>query len=356
MSSRDNRVRNFLVTVLLLPFLFFNVDIAHAPEVSVPAKPKTISLLAAGDIMLSRNVGTKIELAQNPDLPFEKVADLLRGADLTFGNLECPLSDLNIPIREGLVFRCLTRDFGGVINSGFDVLSAANNHSMDQGVAGLTFTIDYLRSKNVLPVGTIACHCEECNDEAILKDCFADARNDNLVERRGTKFGFLAYSYSAFNDGKNSAHPQISTLDIDKLQLDIEDIQSRGANFIVVSMHAGTEYTRKPNQRQIDFARAAIDAGADIVIGHHPHWIQDIDIYQGKPIFYSLGNFVFDQMWSQETREGLMVRLAIRDKRLERAELIPIIIDNYCCPRLADEEEKTAILKKINLDTETLHF
>ena len=346
MSSRDNRVRNSLVTVLLLPFLFFNVDIAHAPEVSVPAKPKTISLLATGDIMLSRNVGTKIELAQNPDLPFEKVADLLRGADLTFGNLECPLSDLNIPIREGLVFRCLTRDFGGVINSGFDVLSAANNHSMDQGVKGLEFTIDYLTSKSILPVGTTSAISPPHEREM----------KEGVIERSGTKFGFLAYSYSAFNDGKNSAHPQISTLDIGKLKLDIEDIQSRGANFIIVSMHAGTEYTKKPNQRQIDFARAAIDAGADIVIGHHPHWIQDIEIYNGKPIFYSLGNFVFDQMWSRETREGLMVRLAIRDKRLEKAELIPIIIDNYCCPRPATDEEKTAILKKINLDTDTLHF
>ena len=121
-------------------------------------------------------------------------------------------------------------------------------------------------------------------------------------------------------------------------------------------MHAGTEYTRKPNQRQIDFARAAIDAGADIVIGHHPHWIQDIEIYQGKPIFYSLGNFVFDQMWSQETREGLIVKIQISNAKVQKAELMPIIIDNYCCPRLADEEEKVKILKKIGIETDIMEF
>ena len=134
-------------------------------------------------------------------------------------------------------------------------------------------------------------------------------------------------------------------------------------------MHAGTEYTRHPNQQQIDFAHTAIDAGADVVIGHHPHWIQDIEVYsplelfpplegEGKGgakeprkglIFYSLGNFVFDQMWSQETREGLMVKLEFSGPELKSYELIPIIIDNYCCPRLANEAEKNKILDTLNL-------
>ncbi|MDP3993378.1 MAG: CapA family protein [Candidatus Doudnabacteria bacterium] len=337
------------MAIFLLPFLFFNVDVAQAPEKSMPiTKPETATLLAVGDIMLSRNVGTKIEQAQDPDLPFKKLGDLLRGADVTFGNLECPLSDLNIPIREGLVFRCLTRDFGGVIDSGFDVLSTANNHSMDQGVKGLEFTIDYLQSQNILPTGTfllLSPPATEGGDEEGV-----------IIEKNGIKFGFLAYSYTAFNDGGRSAHPLISTMDdLEKLRSDIVALKSQ-ADLIIVSMHAGNEYTRKPNQMQIDFARAAIDAGADVVIGHHPHWIQEIEIYNGKPIFYSLGNFVFDQMWSQETREGLTVKLNIKNQKLESAELLPIIIDNYCCPRLATDEEKSAILKKINLNSAVLKF
>ena len=172
MDMTKLKVQNFLVLLALLVFvLFFDINIASAPQGSVKPKPRIVTLLAVGDIMLSRNVGTKIEQAQNPDLPFKKVADLLRGADITFGNLECPLSDSNIPIRDGLVFRCLTKNFEGVINSGFDVLSTANNHSMDQGIKGLAFTIDYLKSKNILPIGTNKHHCEDSDvtseDEAI---------------------------------------------------------------------------------------------------------------------------------------------------------------------------------------------
>ncbi len=337
----------------------------------------TTTLLAVGDIMLSRNVSTKIEQAKNPDLPFEKLIPELSSADIAFGNLECPLSDSQVPIREGLVFRCLVRNFGGVINSGFDVLSTANNHSFDQGSDNIDFTIDYLRSKNILPVGTFR------SDSPPHEEGLGE-----VIGRHGIRFGFLAYSYSARNDGRNTIDPQIATMNIDQLKSDILNLKSQGADVIIVNMHAGTEYTRHPNEHQIDFAHATIDAGADIVIGHHPHWIQEIEIYEsphltsptsgeqqiklfppldgeGKGgvnnphkglIFYSLGNFVFDQMWSQETREGLMVRLTFRGKTLDSAELIPVVIDNSCCPRLATETEKTKILKKINQETSTLNF
>ena len=350
MFSADKKA--FGALLLLLGFgLFWHrpalaPDFESAQKLPIAEIHPVITIVAVGDIMLSRHVGAKIEQAKNPNLPFEDVRELLDEADITFGNLECPLSDSNIPIREGLIFRCLTNDFDGVINSGFDVLSAANNHSMDQGIKGLEFTIDYLKSKNILPVGTTP--SISLPHEGEMKE--------GVIERNGAKFGFLSYSYSAFNDGKNSTHPQIATLDIEKLKFDILNLKSRGADIIVVSMHAGTEYTRRPNQTQINFAHAAIDAGADVVIGHHPHWRQTIEVYQGKPIFYSLGNFVFDQMWSQETREGLIVRLAIRDRRLERAELIPVVIENYCCPRMANDEEKINILKKINLANDTLEF
>ena len=76
-------------------------------------------------------------------------------------------------------------------------------------------------------------------------------------------------------------------------------------------MHAGTEYTRTPMPQQITFAHAAIDDGADIVIGAHPHWVQTIEKYKGKYIFYSLGNFIFDQAWSQETMEGLTLKITV---------------------------------------------
>lgn len=350
------RSKEGVIVGMVVSFLYFQT--ALAPEAFFPL-PQPITLVAVGDVLLSRHVGTKIDQTQNPDLPFAGLRDMLTQADITFGNLECPLSRNPHPLREGLVFRCLTKYVPGLLNAGFDVLSTANNHAFDQGIDDLEFTVEYLQNQNILPVGT--------GD---------DQEPSVMLERHGTKFGFLAYSYTARNDGGRSTHPQIATMEIQKLESDISRLKALGADVIVVSMHAGIEYTRKPNQQQIEFARAAIDAGANAVIGHHPHWIQEVEIYppssppaspeakiggekegvKSGVIFYSLGNFVFDQMWSENTREGLMVELKFQDAKLQQAKLIPIIIDNYCCPRLTGKEEKQRILKKINLASDTITF
>ncbi len=286
--------------------------------------------------MLSRNVATTIDESGNPNLAFENVKEILSKADITFGNLECPLDPSERPGGQGLVFRCPARYVSSLVEAGFDVLSTANNHSFDQSADNINFTIEYLKSQNILPVGTFSSVSPPREGEL-----------EGVVERNGIKFGFLAYSYTAFNDGGKSTHSQIATMDILKMQQDVRGLKGHNADVVIVNMHAGTEYTRHPNQNQIDFARAAIDAGADVVIGHHPHWIQDIETYKDKPIFYSLGNFVFDQMWSQDTREGLMVKLNFSGKILDSYELLPVIIDNYCCPRLANEPEKSKILDKL---------
>ena len=156
LELRGGWVGLLLLLILLTAILWRDQAIAPTSETNIPnlPDPPVTTLLAVGDIMLSRHVSTKIDQAKNPDLPFEKLAEILQGANITFGNLECPLSDSKIPIKEGLIFRCLTKHFDGVINSGFDVLSTTNNHAMDQGLDNLEFTIDYLKSKNILPVGT----------------------------------------------------------------------------------------------------------------------------------------------------------------------------------------------------------
>lgn len=324
---------------------------ALAPQNNVPpgnlpvvqeVPPKT-TIIAVGDILLGRHIGEKIDEAKNPDLPFTKLAPLLSRADIAFGNLECPLSDSAVPLREGLVFRCLTKDVPGLVSAGFDALGTANNHAMDQGPKAIGFTTDYLKSQNILAAGT--------------GKNFDQAHTAQVIKRNDVLYGFLAYSYSARNDGKRSTDPQIATMDnLEVLKNDIRAARGHTADVIIVNMHAGTEYTRKPTTEQIAFAHAAIDAGADVVIGEHPHWIQDIEIYKGRPIFYSLGNFVFDQEWSQDTKQGLMVELRYQAQELKSAKLIPVIIENNCCPRLAAEPEKTAILKKIGLSSDELNF
>ena len=133
----------------------------------------------------------------------------------------------------------------------------------------------------------------------------------------------------------------------------------------------GVEYTRTPTPAQIKFSHNAIDSGADLVIGNHPHWVQTIEQYKGKWIFYSLGNFIFDQMWSVDTRQGLTATLTFSAKggslparqagasggkniQLNKIELKPVMIDDYCCPRWANDNETKNILGKINLTSPLL--
>jgi poly-gamma-glutamate synthesis protein (capsule biosynthesis protein) len=364
MLNQDRmRYKIFLSVILAFVLALFWHQKLNAPATGLPASDlplapessKEFSIVAVGDISLARHIGEAIEKTSNPNLPFEKVHALLTSADITFGNLECPLSDSKIPIREGMTFRCLTQDVSGLSFVGFNVLATANNHAFDQGAKGLEFTIDYLKSQNILPVGT-GKNLEEAWRPVLFSLPAPSGAEGIGGDREGVKFAFLAASYASANDNGKTRNDYVARIeDLPILQSAIKNLKSEDY-IVIVMMHAGTEYTRHPNQEQINFAHAAIDAGADIVIGHHPHWVQPVEVYQGKPIFYSLGNFVFDQSWSEETKEGLAVRFQIKDSRLKSAELIPIIIENNCCPRAANETEKTAILKKNNLASDIINF
>ena len=176
-----------------------------------------------------------------------------------------------------------------------------------------------------------------------------------MVTANGIRVGFISASYTSINDNGRSKNQYVARVE-DKARLlsSIKDLKIR-SDFIVISMHAGTEYKTKPNTVQTSFAHLAIDSGADLVIGGHPHWVQTIERYKDRYIFYSLGNFIFDQEWSRETKEGLMLKVelaqsgkdGIMQTRLSQVEIIPIIIENYSTPRLANDKEAKKILDRI---------
>jgi poly-gamma-glutamate synthesis protein (capsule biosynthesis protein) len=290
-------------------------------------------LFFAGDIMLSRNVGTKITEAKNPNLPYLSVFEEIKNADISFANLESPFNDSGVRVTQGLVFKAEPNTVEGLVNAGFDVLSTANNHTFDQGKAGLAYTTTWLEQNNITPVGTgTDCHL------GVIK------------EVNEIKFGFLAYSYAAYNDGGKLPDSLVCDWnDPEQIKIDIQNLKTK-TDFVIVSSHMGAEYKREPEPENAQRARSTIDAGADLFIGHHPHWIQTIEEYKGKYIFYSLGNFVFDQMWSQDTKEGLAVKVLFKGKKLSRISLLPVVIDNFCCPRWASENETKSILTKINVN------
>ncbi len=356
-----------------------------AQPMPAPAET-TATFLAVGDIMLSRNVAAKSLAARDPLLPFKGAADLLAFTDFNFANLESPLSGNDKYNPSGsLVFNAVPALAAGLSQYNFKILNLANNHALDQGETGLKYTSDFLDQAGIRRVG-LGANLDEAWQPAI-------------VEVRGIKIAFIGASYSSVNDSGQTRNGFVARIDdVERLRKAVAAARQSGADFIVVTMHAGTEYTRTPSAAQTAFAHAAIDADADMVIGAHPHWIQTIEKYQGKYIFYSLGNFIFDQMWSRDTREGLAIKITLskiggtgatsatanlvpfnsappnsvpsnsaafnsaspnaaglNDLQGQRAaatikqiELVPIIIDNYCCPRVANEEEKNMILNKIN--------
>ena len=297
-------------------------------------QPKATTLFFGGDIMLSRKVGSQIRQNNDNSLPFNNIATAIKSHDLSFANLESPFSDTGpIPTAE-FTFKAEPETIAGLKSAGFSVLSTANNHTLDQGQHGIEYTLSWLKQNNITPVGTGV-------------DCHQGA----VITKNGIRFGFLAYTYGT-NQG--AVIPEICyTTDLTKMQKDIQTLRPQ-VDYLIVSAHMGVEYTRPPTKAQMDFAHTAIDAGADLMIGNHPHWIQTIEPYHGKWIFYAMGNLVFDQMWSTETTQGLTATLTFKDKTLSNIDLHPVIIENYCCPRWASETETKNILNEINLTSTSL--
>jgi len=296
---------------------------------------------AVGDIVLSRNVAAKINKAKNPLLPFSKMTEILLVNDFNFANLESPFSgkDTFNP-SPSMVFNAPRPNIKGLVANKFEILSIANNHALDQGAKGLSYTRAYLAQNDIKAIGA--------------GNNLDQAWKSEVVEANGIKIGFIAASYASINDNGKSVNKLVARIeDLGKLKSAIA-LARQQADWVVVSMHAGTEYKTKPNASQTKFARAAIDFGADMVIGGHPHWVETIEKYKGRYIFYSLGNFIFDQEWSRETKEGLMLKIEIAKNeaepaRLSQIELLPIVIENYSTPRLATDKEANVILNHIGI-------
>jgi poly-gamma-glutamate synthesis protein (capsule biosynthesis protein) len=345
--TRRNLIRSLgLLAILSAGAIFAALHhpqpaLAPDPGRLTEALPDETTLFFAGDIMLSRHVAEKMFAANDFNLPFEKVADWISQADISFANLESPFSDQGPRLPEGLVFKAQPQAAAGLTYAGFEVLSTANNHSFDQDEYGIDYTLRLLQNHGILPVGT------EPTDGSILPPA--------VITKNQTRFGFLAYSYAAHNDGGAIPSPYVADFnDIPAMVQAVKTMKAQEADVVIVSMHAGTEYTANPTPAQVAFAHAAIDAGADLVIGAHPHWIQTIEQYKHKWIFYSLGNFIFDQMWSEPTRQGLTLLATYRGRELQKIELRPVIIDDYCCARPATADERRAILSGLGLTSPIL--
>lgn len=275
---------------------------------SMSDKKTFVSLLFAGDVMLDRGVEEKIATVGSDDFsfPFRFVRNHIAEADIAFANLEGPISDKGEEKGSIYSFRMNPRAAAGLKNIGFDVLSLANNHIGDWGREAFEDTMRRLRRADIAYSGA------GWNT--------AEAHHAVTIEKNGVSVGYLAFSDVGPEWMKaEEAYSGISLASVESVKKAVAEAKKFN-DVVVASFHFGEEYKKEPSNRQRALARAAIDAGAKIVIGHHPHVIQPIEEYHGGVIAYSLGNFVFDQPFSEDTMEGMMLEV-----ELEGAEIRAII-------------------------------
>lgn len=292
-----------------------------------------VTLMAVGDIMLGdhpiclgHGVGSFIK-KQSPEYIFSNVSDILKNADITFGNLECVLSDIGVDQanHKTVQLRGAETSMSGLTNAGFDVLSIANNHILEHGEKSLIRTKKLLYDNGIQAVGA---------SESKRK-----SREPVILSRNGVSFGFLAYclvrdetAYCSVED----SHDIIN--DVRKAKNDVD--------ILVVSLHWGNEFVRKPSPEQFTLGHSIIDAGAKLILGHHPHVLQGVETYNDGVIVYSLGNFVFD-MWQRKMRESIIFSCQFSKNGIVDFEIMPAYINDFYQPCLLQGSEKHILVSKV---------
>ena len=284
------------------------------PPAVIEPQPATLELAAVGDIMLGGTAAPELR-REGYDYAFALVEPILRQADVVFGNLEGPLTDAGHATPDKrYVFRSPPAKVAPALAAaGFTVMSLANNHTMDYGIEGLEQTMAALDEAGIQHAGAGM--------------SLAEARRPAFIKSGDQVLGFLAYSltfpesYWAKGQQPGTAFGHAS-----HVRADVAATRQQ-ADVVVVSFHWGRESTTELRDYQSILAHAAIDSGATVVLGHHPHILQGIEHYKDGIIFYSLGNFVFGS-YSRKATRSIIALVNLRDAKVSEVRLIPVNVDN----------------------------
>ncbi len=309
---------------------------------ALAATISTFDMLVGADIILGRGVNNKMVAYNDYLYPFRKVRDELMSADWRIANLECTVTDLVSPPTDPYTFTFITskRAVDGLVYAGLQTLSLANNHASNGGPKAFVDMINTLHAHQITT----------CGGGSNL----AEARQPAIQTVKGTRVALLAYNEIPPNGSYAGANsPGIAPVDLATLPQDIDAAQAQ-ADLVIPFFHWGVEYTKDPTTTQQQAAHLAIDSGADMVLGSHPHWMQAIESYKGRLIIYCLGNFVFDQDWSRETVEGCMLHLHWRGTTLASMRFVPYLIKDRCQPNIVSQAEAVDIFERMWSGTDML--
>lgn len=283
---------------------------------------RPVTLIAVGDISLQ---------TRDNKHPFENVLPVLENKDILFGNLETVLSESGEEAEKAVLLRTSPRDAGYLTDAGFDVLNIANNHILDLGTDGFHNTLAALRENGLTFVGA-----SDKQDPSYT-----------VIEKQGVRFGFLAYCEGGISLPEKRVW--VNTIDPEVMERDIA-LAKLECDVVVLSLHWGTENVFYPSPKQIRLAHKLIDAGATVILGHHPHVIQGIERYEDGLIAYSLGNFQFNPGKSKRT---MMLRLGFSGKQFLDYHVIPAVIGDDFRPTLSNEVEFSEFMESISQPIES---
>lgn len=315
-------------------------DTKSSPPVkaAIPAttesRPATLSVAGFGDMIFDREVSTLISYSGG-QAPLAAVADRLSSADLAVGNLESTLasSGTKNPTKD-VTFRGDPRGIAALEHAGVDAVSLANNHVLDYGPQPLLDTIAALDKHGIAHAGAGA------NKTA--------AWTPATIERRGAKTAYLAFSHivpAGFIAQDDRAGFASGRMDMGLVDEAIREAR-RTHDYVIVSFHWGVEYADNPTAEQVENAHRAIDAGADMVLAHHPHVIQGVEFYKKGLIAYSLGDFVFDH-YSRKTGEAFILNAKLGPDGVSDVSAVPVYLDGYGRPEVVTGSEASVILKRL---------
>ncbi len=310
---------------------------ALLPFMQAASADPLVHLVAVGDIMLDRSLGTAVA-GGNLEYPFAKVSEHLRTGDLTIGNVESALGDTGTAESKRYPFRAPPEAAESLALAGFDIVSLANNHGMDYGEEALLQAISLLQEQGIAAIGAGAnaaeAHTAEIREVDGLKLAFFGYVNVPVEAITG--FDTASWTAGGELPGVAWADPEVITADVTAVQDEVD--------LTVVVLHSGFEYVAAPSAPQIAAAHAAIDAGADLVIGHHAHILQGIEFYGDGAIIYGTGNFAFEIDGPPETA---IFDIWLDSSGVRQIEISPAIVQFGGQPRLVEAWEDIDILSRI---------
>jgi len=295
-----------------------------------PLLVRPVVLAAGGDVNLGDRIGAAIA-EHGPGHPWTGVAALLRAADVALVNLECAVSNRGAPVPgKKYVFRGSPGSLAGAARAGIDVVSVANNHSLDYGSDAFLDTLTHARRARIVTVGGGA--------------DLAAARRPAIVVRGGLRIAVLAYSdVRPLGFDAAAGKPGTARADTTWVADDVARARNR-ADTVVVYFHWGTELATTPDSRQHSFAEAAVGAGASVVLGAHPHVLQPVERRRRKVVAWSLGNFVFGAASPGTTASGILL-VGLGADGVRSSELVPARIDSF--RPVVDSARAAAVLRRL---------